>query len=361
MPHARWLFVVLATLLLAISGCSTEGADSTSSQPISTEAPAVSGTAPPATSATTTTAVELKPYGGEARLFGGGGFNPYFDHTSEVADLFTVGAFKANLSTYEFEPDVITETPTFANGGLVENSDGTLTVHYTIRPDAIWADRMPISGEDFAFTYEIAMDPETDEYWRDFYALVIPDSIEFGPKTFSYTLEAPTPAWQRLFAYIVPKHDVEGTDFVNDYEDKPWLSGGPFIFVSDEPDEYAEFVRNGNYWRTDPDTGQKLPYLDKIKVGGWESERVAATLPHLERDLHELAEAYIRSDPPCDDWDACIEAIGWDDLSVIEAAMYDGSVDRFLRDEIHSVSEMFLLLDPAETVAEVQRLLSTPG
>ena len=252
MPHARRLLVVLASLPVLAAGCSPEGADSTGSLPDLIEAPAATATAPPTTMAPTTTSIELKPYGGEARLFGGGGFNPYFDHGSDVADLFTVGAFKANLNTYEFEPDVIMETPTLGNGGLVENGDGTLTVHYSIRPEAVWADGMPISGEDFAFTYEIAMDPETDEYWRDFYALVVPDSIEFGPKTFSYTLEAPTPAWQRLFAFIVPKHDVEGADFVNDYEDKPWLSGGPFIFVSDEPDEYAEFVRNDNYWRTDP-------------------------------------------------------------------------------------------------------------
>ncbi len=43
-----------------------------------------------------------------------------------------------------------------------------------------------------------------------------------------------------------------------------WPSAGPFVFDSWQKGEYIKVVRNDNYWKTDPETGQQLPYLDSV-------------------------------------------------------------------------------------------------
>ena len=86
----------------------------------------------------------------------------------------------------------------------------------------------------------------------------------FGDKTFEYTLSAPTVQAELVFGVIIPKHDVEGSDFINDYNDTMWVSGGPFNFDQWQKGEFVRLVRNDNYWKTDPETGQQLPYLDSV-------------------------------------------------------------------------------------------------
>ena len=49
-----------------------------------------------------------------------------------------------------------------------------------------------------------------------------------------------------------------------DWNDTMWASGGPFIFSEWQKGEFITLVRNDNYWKTDPTTGQALPYLDSV-------------------------------------------------------------------------------------------------
>jgi peptide/nickel transport system substrate-binding protein len=165
--------------------------------------------------------------------------------------------------TLEFIPEVVTELPTVANGGITINDDGTETVRYTIRDEAVWADGVPISGDDFMFTYETIVDPDLPIY-RSIYVDILPESVVAGPKTFEYTLAAPTVQAELLFGTILPKHDVEGSDFINDWNDTMWVSGGPFEFDQWQKGEFIRLTRNANYWKTDAVTGQQLPYLDSV-------------------------------------------------------------------------------------------------
>jgi len=43
-----------------------------------------------------------------------------------------------------------------------------------------------------------------------------------------------------------------------------WASSGPFVFNEWAKGEFVKLVRNDNYWKTDPETGQQLPYLDDV-------------------------------------------------------------------------------------------------
>ena len=49
-----------------------------------------------------------------------------------------------------------------------------------------------------------------------------------------------------------------------DWNDTMWLSAGPFIFDTWNKGEFIRLVRNDNYWKIDPATGQQLPYLDEV-------------------------------------------------------------------------------------------------
>ena len=58
-------------------------------------------------------------------------------------------------------PDLAAGIPTRENGGIVDNPDGTATYTFHLRPDALFHDRRPITAEDFKYSLERALAPET--------------------------------------------------------------------------------------------------------------------------------------------------------------------------------------------------------
>ena len=85
--------------------------------------------------------------------------------------------------TLELTPDLVTELPSVANGGIVVNADGTETINYTIRDEAVWDDGTPVSGFDYQFTYETIMNPDYPIF-KQIYDSIIPESVNAGDKTF---------------------------------------------------------------------------------------------------------------------------------------------------------------------------------
>ncbi len=181
-----------------------------------------------------------------------------------IGQAYFTGVYEIDGRTLELVPEVVTELPTTANGGVVINEDGTMTVRYTIRDEAVWDDGVPISGDDFAFTLETILDPDvpTD---KTTYEAILPESVVAGDKTFEYTLAAPTAVYELVFGTIIPKHAIEGSDFLADWNDEMWPSGGPFRFSMWEKGDRIVVERNDNYWKTNPETGQQLPYLDAVE------------------------------------------------------------------------------------------------
>ena len=51
---------------------------------------------------------------------------------------------------------------------------------------------------------------------------------------------------------------------MSDWNDTMWVSGGPFVLEQWSRGEFITLTRNPNYWKSDPDTGQQLPYLDRV-------------------------------------------------------------------------------------------------
>ncbi len=267
---------------VAIETTTSTAVTTTTTEPAttSTTVPASTTTTEPPSTTTTTRPLTFEPgYGGTVVIaddqapptlnpFVRGGDNFIVRRIGQA--MFT-GAFDIDGATLEIIPEVVTQIPSVANGGLVVNDNGTLTVNYEIRSEAQWSDGVPISGNDFAFTYETVIDLPREGFFSwpyEPYDEIVPGSIVVGDKTFSVTLRRPTLRWQELFDVLLPKHDVEGADFLNDYTTESWVAGGPFVFDRIEPESGLPriyLVRNENYWKSDPATGMQLPYLDGVE------------------------------------------------------------------------------------------------
>ncbi len=263
--------VLLIAFALVAAACSSDdsGADDTTT---TTEAAQDTTTTTAAPATTTTPEPKLEhPYGGEAIVaddqepptlnsFAPGGDNFI---VSIIGQAYWAGVQEIDGYTLELIPELVTELPTVANGGVVVNADGTMTVKYEIRDEAVWEDGTPISGTDFEMTYNIIMNPDLPIV-KALYEDIDPDSIVVGDKTFEYTLAAPTVQFDLMFGLILPAHAIDPETFLDDWNDKMWPSAGPFIFDEWAQGEFVRVVRNDNYWKTDAETGQALPYLDSV-------------------------------------------------------------------------------------------------
>ncbi len=263
-------FVVLIAFALVAAACSSGDDDTADTTTTTTAAPDETTTTTAAPETTTTTEAKFeKPYGGEVIVADDqepptlNSYVPGGDNfiVSIVGQGYFTGTQEIDGFTLELIPEVVDPLPTVSNGGVTVNDDGTMTVNYTIKDEAQWEDGTPISGDDFQFTLDTIMDPDLP-IDKTLYEDIV--STEAGAKTFTWTMAAPTAQYELMFGTLIPKHSVEGSDFVADWNDTMWASGGPFIFSEWQKGEFITLVRNDNYWRTDPTTGQALPYLDSV-------------------------------------------------------------------------------------------------
>ena len=266
---SRSLRVALVALAVLAAACTPD------SSPTSTTEPATSSTAlsTPSTSladVTTTTAPPERPTRGGSLILGvveePTSLNPLVPGTGSaglrlIGNAVHRGVQRINAGTLDYEPDLVSELPTEANGGLVVAEDGSMTVTYEIRPDATWSDGTPVSGDDFAFTLDLILDPRVPVS-KAVYEDII--GREASAKQFTFTLATATPRHAGLFSVVVPKHAVEGTDIVTDWNDTPWPSNGPFVVADWQPGVSMRLERNDRWvgFRSDG----SAPYLDAIEV-----------------------------------------------------------------------------------------------
>lgn len=158
----------------------------------------------------------------------------------------------------QFVPDLATEIPTVANGGI--SADG---LNYTvkIRTDAKWHDGTPLTIKDVVFTHTTILDPK------------VPSPIKLGHDkvakaetpddfTLKMTLSEPFAPFLIVWSdtYIVPQHILQGQDLTtSDFNSTKPVGSGPFTFVSRTPGESIELAANPAYHGPGP-------YLDKLIV-----------------------------------------------------------------------------------------------
>ncbi len=197
------MVLVIAFALVAAACSSDDGAGdteetTTTAATETTQAAEETTTTVAAETTTTTEAKPEKPYGGEA-IVGDSQEPPTLNPFVPGGDNFIVsiigqgyltGVQEIDGYTLGLIPELVTELPTTANGGVTLNDDGTMTVKYEIRDEAKWEDGTPISGADFLFTLETILDPDLPVD-KTTYEDIVTESIVVGDKTFEYTLAAP--------------------------------------------------------------------------------------------------------------------------------------------------------------------------
>jgi peptide/nickel transport system substrate-binding protein len=156
----------------------------------------------------------------------------------------------------ELMPELATEVPTLANGGIAK--DG-LTITYHLRRGVQWQDGSPFSADDVVFSWHAVMNPNTNVQTRtgydvvraidqpNPYTIVIHLTRPFAPfvNTFFTMSATPYP--------VLPKHLLAKYHDLNQvpYNSKP-VGTGPFIVQEWHRGETLRMVANPHYWRGAP-------------------------------------------------------------------------------------------------------------
>jgi peptide/nickel transport system substrate-binding protein len=156
----------------------------------------------------------------------------------------------------EFVPELATDVPTTANGGI--SQDG-LSFTYHLRKGVKWQDGAPFSADDVIFTWQAVMNPRNNVQTRtgydlitaidkkDDYTIVVHLKKRWAPfvNTFFTMSSTPYP--------ILPKHLLGQYPDINHvgYNIKP-VGTGPFIIQEYQKGTIIRMVANPNYWRGAP-------------------------------------------------------------------------------------------------------------
>ena len=141
-------------------------------------------------------------------------------------------------------------------------------VKYNIRPEAAWADGMPVTATDFAFTYDTIMNDQLDITSREGYNKMTGYEV-VDDKTFLAIFGEPYAPWQTLFPTVLPAHELEGKPFNSYWDDRITLGSGPFVMPEGSwvKDERIVLERNAAYWADqDHASGDPLGDIQTVNI-----------------------------------------------------------------------------------------------
>jgi peptide/nickel transport system substrate-binding protein len=269
------LIVVLALLLNACAqsapptSAPTQAPAAQPTQPPAaqpTQAPAAQATQPPQAQPTATT--EMTPTT-PAEASGGkkvatfifteefDSLNPYY--TNEWFSQITQQLW--DKWAWEFDdkldpvPVMVKEMPSLDNGDL--STDGK-TITLKLKDGLTWSDGQPLTSADFVFTWKMVTDPKNTVASVSPYDLI--KSIDTpDPTTVVMHFDDPYAAWEgTLWKGLLPQHilqpvyDSDGTLDNAEWNRKPTVGFGPYVFQDWESGSFARFVANANYVGTKP-------------------------------------------------------------------------------------------------------------
>lgn len=179
-----------------------------------------------------------------------------------------------------------TTLPTLENGGakLEKTADGKdgIAVTYSLHPDAVWADGVPVSVDDVIFTWEVGKHPQSGVASSEGYRRILAiDRID--DKTFTLHVDRRTFDYNDLSSLnLLPAH-IEREKFSDPaayrtqtaFDTAPTTPGlymGPYLMTKAETGSFMVFEKNPRWWG-------KKPAFDKITV------RVIENTATLEANL----------------------------------------------------------------------------
>jgi peptide/nickel transport system substrate-binding protein len=130
-----------------------------------------------------------------------------------------------------------------------------MRVTYYIRKNARWSDGVPVSGKDWRFTWQTAVNPKYKDHidplgWEDI------RSITGNGKVVNVTFKRNFAAWRGLFTYVLPQHALQGTDMLTVWNDcicnpkkgNAPIGNGPFLLTRFDRGAGVTLTRNPRGW-----------------------------------------------------------------------------------------------------------------
>jgi peptide/nickel transport system substrate-binding protein len=158
---------------------------------------------------------------------------------------------------YKLLPDFSYQPWIFSKDCTV-TTQSPFTVDCTIRPDAKWSDNVPITADDFKFTWQTIMDKKNNVVTRAGYDQITAFNV-VSPTEFQMVFKQVFAPYRELWAgtstTVLPQHILQGQNFnkvwnncICDPKTKKPISSGPMMVQSFTPDQQVTLVPNPNYW-----------------------------------------------------------------------------------------------------------------
>lgn len=236
-----YTFLLLTGMLLSACGQATTPAPTEAVQPTQVVQPTEAPTQPPEPKIATI---------GFLREWTS--LNPMYDpswYSKATQQIWNCDPW-VNDSKGEMLPVLVTEIPSMENRGVSEDGK-TITVH--LRNDITWSDGVPITADDFVFTWQMFTNPANTA--TPFPYNLIENMEAVDSTTVKVSFAKPYIPWRAtILREILPKHvlqpvfDAEGTLDNATWNHEPTVGCGPYVFSDWESGSYTHFVRNENYY-----------------------------------------------------------------------------------------------------------------
>ena len=183
--------------------------------------------------------------------------NPFTGILAESYEIFQLQySTLLSSSSVDFTPD----------SGLAESweasADGK-TWTYTLRPDLLWSDGVPLTANDVVYTFQRILDGRYEQRNYGNYVRNITSVEATDDRTVVMTTSEPSPIMERLAVYILPEHIWSGIDAkaVKSYANEPeagetLVGSGPFLVVERRTGQFIRMVANDNYYKGRPNVDE---------------------------------------------------------------------------------------------------------
>jgi ABC-type transport system substrate-binding protein len=147
---------------------------------------------------------------------------------------------------FTYKPDLITKA---------KLQTRPMRVTYYIRKNAKWSDGTQVTGKDWKFTWQTAINAKYKDHidplgWEDI------RSVTGSGKVVKVTFKRNFAAWRGLFGYVLPQHALAGTDMLTVWNDcicnpkkgNAPIGDGPFLMTRFDRGSGITLTRNSHGW-----------------------------------------------------------------------------------------------------------------
>src|SRR5213083_423165 len=147
---------------------------------------------------------------------------------------------------FTYKPDLITR---------YKFQTGPQRVTFYLRKNAKWNDGVPVTGKDWKFTWQTAINPKYKDHidpfgWQDI------KSVTGSKYVVKVTYKRNFAAWRGLFGYVLPQHALAGTDMLTVWNDcicnpkkgNAPIGNGPFLLTRFDRGSGITLTRNSRGW-----------------------------------------------------------------------------------------------------------------